>query len=139
MLPVVAAQAMAADKAAISRIEGDRVFIFLRVFALRRDSSQHLFGWQLDQGRREMKEMPGGPGGRLWSVQLESFLVPEGEVLRLYDRYGQLRLTQAEAEADQVKLERQNRIKYKLQKIAFVIGDITLTSSRLFFKVGEYY
>jgi len=46
---------------------------------------------------------------------------------------------QAEAEADQVKLERQNRIKYKLQKIAFVIGVITLTSSRLFFKVGEYY
>ena len=72
---------------------------------LRRDSSQHLFGWQLDQGRREMKEMPGGPGGRLWSVQLESFLVPEGEVLRLYDRYGQLRLTQAEAEAEARRAE----------------------------------
>jgi hypothetical protein len=46
----------------------------------------------------EMRPMPIGPDGRLWSNHLESFLVPDEAYLRLYDRYGQLRLTEAEEE-----------------------------------------
>src|SRR5439155_4074019 len=63
------------------------------------------FGWQLDQARRAMREMPVGPGGHLCSPHLDSFLVPEAEYLRLYDRTGQQRLTQAEAEAEARRAE----------------------------------
>src|SRR5437660_11958110 len=51
------------------------------------------------QDGSSMKEMPIGPGGSLWSPYLESWLVPDGAMLRLYDHSGQVRLTQAEAEA----------------------------------------
>jgi Uma2 family endonuclease len=37
--------------------------------------------------------------GRLWSEVLESWLVPDGRYLRLYDREGNLRLTEAEEES----------------------------------------
>ena len=70
-----------------------------------RETARRLFGWQLDQTRRAMREMPVGPGGRLWSPQLDNFLVPDAEFLRLYDRTGQRRLTQAEAEAEARKAE----------------------------------
>ena len=59
-----------------------------------------LLGWRLDQTRGEMVPMLADPGGRLWSEQLESWLVPDGAFLRLSDRSGQRRLTQAEAEAE---------------------------------------
>ena len=62
-----------------------------------RGSSQRLFGWQLDKGKRAMRAMPVDASGRLWSPSLDSFLVPEREYLRLYDRNGQPRLTEAEA------------------------------------------
>ncbi len=68
-----------------------------------REASRRLFGWQLDKGRRAMREMPVGSNGRLWSFHLESFLVPEMEYLRLYDRNGQLRLTEAEALAEKLR------------------------------------
>jgi Uma2 family endonuclease len=68
-----------------------------------REASRRLLGWQLDKGRRAMREMPVGSGGRLWSLHLESFLVPETEYLRLYDRNGQLRLTEAEALAEKLR------------------------------------
>ncbi len=51
-----------------------------------------------------MSELPVDAGGRLWSPSLDSFLVPEREYLRLYDRNGQRRLTEAEAEALAEKL-----------------------------------
>ncbi len=35
----------------------------------------------------------------MWSEQLESWLVPDGAFLRLYDKSGQMRLTGVEAEA----------------------------------------
>jgi hypothetical protein len=62
-------------------------------------TAQRLLGWQLDKSRRQMDPLPIEPDGRLWSPHLDSFLIPEGEYLRLYDRHGQLRLTEAEAEA----------------------------------------
>ncbi len=36
--------------------------------------------------------------GWLWSEQLDSWLVPDGSYLRLYDREGQIRLTGEEAQ-----------------------------------------
>jgi hypothetical protein len=41
------------------------------------------------------------PHGSLWSIELDSFLVPYGRWLRLYDRSGQLRLTETEAAEQQ--------------------------------------
>jgi len=63
-------------------------------------TSQRLWGWQLDKGRGQMQEMLPGPGGWLWSPRLESYLVPDGAYLRLYDSQWQVRLTRAEAEAE---------------------------------------
>ena len=60
---------------------------------------RQLFGWRLDPGTRRMNLMPVGPAGQLWSEHLESTLMPEPHWLRLYDRFGHLRLTKAEAEA----------------------------------------
>src|SRR5438270_3338684 len=70
-----------------------------------RSASRRLFGWQLDQHRQAMKEMPIGARGSLWSPGLGSWLVPDGAMLRLYDRSGQLRLTQTEAEARRAEVE----------------------------------
>ncbi len=69
---------------------------------LRRDTSRRLFGWQLDKGR---PEMPVDPDGRLWSPHLDSFLIPDMDYLRLCERNGQLRLTEAEAEAEARRAE----------------------------------
>jgi hypothetical protein len=74
-----------------------------------RATSRRLFGWQLDKETQAVREMPVRPDGRLWSSHLDSFLVPAGEHLRLYDRYGQLRLTGAEAEAQRAEIEAETR------------------------------
>jgi Uma2 family endonuclease len=62
-------------------------------------TAQRLFGWQLDPASASMAPLPLPPGGSLWSRELDSFLVPDQQVLRLYDSNHQLRLTEAEAEA----------------------------------------
>jgi Uma2 family endonuclease len=54
-----------------------------------------LRGWQLREGA--MVEQTPDEAGRLWSAELESYLAPDGAFLRLYDRPGQRRPTQAEA------------------------------------------
>jgi Uma2 family endonuclease len=59
-------------------------------------ASRRLFGWQLDKERREMREMSVDSDGRLWSPHLDSFLIPDRDYLRLSERNGQLRLTEAE-------------------------------------------
>src|SRR6266849_8279308 len=64
---------------------------------LRGSGNRRLFGWQLDPDRQIMREMPIGPNGSLWSPQLDSWLVPDGAMLRLYDRNGLMRLTYGEA------------------------------------------
>src|SRR5712692_4633692 len=66
-------------------------------FPLPPSSNRRLFGWQLDQDRQTMKEMSPGPNGSLWSHHLQSWLVPDGATLRLYDRNGLMRLTYDEA------------------------------------------
>jgi Uma2 family endonuclease len=67
---------------------------------LRRKVSRRLWGWQLLKGSNEMQEMLPRADGSLWSQHLESYLVPDTRLLRLYDNQGQRRLTQAEAEAE---------------------------------------
>ncbi|MBV9691230.1 MAG: Uma2 family endonuclease [Ktedonobacteraceae bacterium] len=59
---------------------------------------RRLFGWRLDRATRTMHALPIDAQGRLWSLHLESYLVPDGAYLRLYDSAGQLRPTQAETE-----------------------------------------
>ena len=74
-----------------------------------RETSRRLFGWQLDKGRGEMREMPVHPDGSMWSQHLESLLVPDTKYLRLYDSAGQRRLTGEEAKDKQAKEEAEAR------------------------------
>ena len=69
--------------------------------------NRRLFGWQLDQDSRTMREMTPGRNGALWSHYLQSWLVPDGAILRLYDDNNQMRLTYGEAEAQQKQAEAQ--------------------------------
>lgn len=55
-----------------------------------------LRGWRLTEGA--LVEQAPDEQGRLWSSELESYLVADGALLRLTDRDGQLRLTEGEAE-----------------------------------------
>ncbi len=66
---------------------------------LRASKNRRLFGWRLDPATQSMKEIQPRSDGALWSHHLESWLVPDGAWLRLYDVQGQMRLTYGEAEA----------------------------------------
>ncbi|MGH2494787.1 MAG: Uma2 family endonuclease [Ktedonobacteraceae bacterium] len=68
-------------------------------FPLPASRNRRLFGWQLDQNSQTMQEMRPAPDGSLWSPSLENWLVPDGAILRLYNRTGKMRLTYGEAEA----------------------------------------
>jgi Uma2 family endonuclease len=70
-----------------------------------RGVSGRLIGWQLDKDTQTMHRMSTGPNGHIWSPHLESFLVPDGQYLRLYDRHGQLRLTKDQAETKRAEME----------------------------------
>jgi Uma2 family endonuclease len=60
--------------------------------------TSRLLGWCYDEKGIAHPILP-NEGGWLWSEVLESWLVPDGSYLRLYDREGNIRLTEAEAEA----------------------------------------
>jgi Uma2 family endonuclease len=64
-----------------------------------------LLGWKQDTNTNQYYELQKDPAGRLWSDQLQSWLVLEGQYLRLYTADGRLRLTEAEAERQQRLLE----------------------------------
>ena len=70
---------------------------------LRRKTSRRLWGWQLDKNTDQVRQMVLRADGSLWSQHLESFLVPDGDYLRLHDSMGQRRLTEAEALAEKVR------------------------------------
>jgi hypothetical protein len=55
------------------------------------------------QWRTLQHEFP--PCFAVWSFYLNSFLVPDGQYLRLYDRYGQMRLPKDEAETLRAEAE----------------------------------
>jgi Uma2 family endonuclease len=54
-----------------------------------------LHGWQ--RAENTLAEQMPDEQGRLWSTELDSYLLPDGAYLRLTDRDGRVRLTQAEA------------------------------------------
>jgi hypothetical protein len=72
---------------------------------LAEETTQRLLGWQLDPLSARMVPLVPNEDGSLWSYQLDSFLRPDQELLRLYDRNWQLRLTEAEARAQQAAAE----------------------------------
>jgi hypothetical protein len=65
---------------------------------------QRLFGWRGDALLERMTPLWPNKDGSLWREKLASFLVPDGQLLRLTDRNRQVRLTEAEARAQQVKV-----------------------------------
>jgi len=67
--------------------------------SLSRRKGGRLFGWHRDGRSGQMRRLPLQSDGSLWSPHLESFLVPDGAFLRLYDSAGNLRLTKGEADA----------------------------------------
>jgi hypothetical protein len=71
--------------------------------------SSRLSGWRLDPVIHQMREMPLRADGSLWSIHLESLLLPDGPYLRLYDSHGQRRLTKAEAEERRADAEAEAR------------------------------
>lgn len=63
---------------------------------LSQKTKRRLFGWRLNQMQGGMVRILPDASGRMWSEQLNSWLVPDGRNLRLYDRNDQLRLTETE-------------------------------------------
>jgi Uma2 family endonuclease len=70
---------------------------------LAQDTAQRLFGWRRDDASGLMYPLRAGHDERLWSAQLDSWLVPDGPYLLLYDVHGNLRLTEAQAFAEKLR------------------------------------
>jgi hypothetical protein len=64
-----------------------------------------LLGWRWDTVSQKMRRLVPNKRGRIWSEQLDSWLMPDGSYLRLYDRHNQLRLTGEEAQALRAEAE----------------------------------
>ena len=69
------------------------------------ETSQRLFGWRLDPALDRMVPLTVNEDTSLWSHELNSLLVPDQELLRLYDPNSHLRLTEAEARTLQAEAE----------------------------------
>jgi hypothetical protein len=78
---------------------------------------KRLLGWRYGENKQPVAIEP-DERGRLWSEVLESWLMPDGAYLRLYDRDGQMRLTWAEAEELAKEAERQRAEAERLAKEA---------------------
>lgn len=72
---------------------------------LSRRRGQRLFGWQRDRQTGVLRAILPDEYGRIWSPFLHSYLVPDGELLSLTDRFGNPRLTEAEAEKKRADAE----------------------------------
>jgi Uma2 family endonuclease len=64
-----------------------------------------LIGWRRNPASGQYELLVKDEAGRLWSEELASWLVVEGEGLRLYNAEGQLRLTEAEAQEQRAEAE----------------------------------
>jgi Uma2 family endonuclease len=64
-----------------------------------------LIGWRRNPASGQYELLTKDEAGRLWSEELASWLVVEGEGLRLYNAEGQLRLTEAEAQQQRAEAE----------------------------------
>jgi Uma2 family endonuclease len=67
-------------------------------------TTKRLFGWRRNLLTGRMTALVPNKDGYLWSEELTSFLVPDGQLLRLADRNRQLRLTEAEAATRRARL-----------------------------------
>lgn len=67
-------------------------------------STKRLFGWRRNPLTGRMTALVPNKDGSLWSEELTSFLLPDGQLLRLADRYRQLHLTEAEAATRRARL-----------------------------------
>lgn len=76
-----------------------------------KSKGRRLIGWRLNRSTGTTEELLPNSEGWLWSNQLESFLVPDGVRLRLYDSRYQLRLTGEEAREQQVMQSEQRTFK----------------------------
>jgi Uma2 family endonuclease len=65
---------------------------------------QRLLGWRYDEAGMPQPQVL-DERGRMWSEALDSWLSPDEELLRLYDRAGRLRLTTDEAAAAEARVE----------------------------------
>lgn len=72
---------------------------------LSRRRGQRLFGWKRDRQTGVLHAILPDEYGRIWSPFLRSYLVPDGELLSLTDRFGNPRLTEAEAEKKRADAE----------------------------------
>jgi hypothetical protein len=66
-------------------------------------TQRRLIGWQFYKATGAITEMLPDQEGRLWSQHLDSFLVPDGMYLRLYDSFWQRRLTGEEARTQEAE------------------------------------
>jgi Uma2 family endonuclease len=84
-----------------------------------RSRSRRLFGWQRDSQQGIMRPITPASSGTLLSPQLDSWLVPDGALLRLYDRNGQVRLTRAEAgeKLAEIEVRRNQALADKLRSL----------------------
>jgi Uma2 family endonuclease len=60
-----------------------------------RKQKHRLLGWRYSETKTE--ELEPDENGRIWSIELASWVVAEGRDLHLYDVDGKMRLTKAEA------------------------------------------
>ena len=82
-----------------------------RVF--REINGERLHGWRYSGSDAEAIEPDAQ--GRLWSQELESWLVPDGLMLRLTDADGNLRLTKAEAKEREKEQARRETVQARRQ------------------------
>jgi len=82
-------------------------------------SYKRLTGWRKDAVSGQYELMDKDTDGRLWSEELQSWLVVEGNDLQLYTADGQLRLTEAEA-----KTRRADRLAEMLRKLGHNPDDL---------------
>lgn len=75
------------------------------------DGAPRIHAWRLS--KNSVQKLPESEEGWIWSEELASWLVPDGEMLRLYDANKQLRLNKA----DQIELEAEQKIREAEQKL----------------------
>lgn len=79
----------------------------------RKLKASRLTGWRWVDG--SFKPIEADKNGWLWSEQLDSWLAPDGFMLRLYDKDKNRRLTEAETYAREVLTHNQEAEAYKLE------------------------
>jgi len=79
-------------------------YVYIDARPKRPSGSPELRVWRMVEGRA--RELPADEQGRVWSEELQSWLVPEAGWLRLYEQNGRLRLSGEEAERAAKEIER---------------------------------